>query len=121
MSSYHLEQLFAPKSVALVGASPRPISAGRAVLRNLRAAGFAGTINLVNPHYDEIEGIRSVKSLDELSAPPDLVVIAAPPQAVPSVVAAAGAKGAAGAIIITAGLGHGADSLAEATEKAARA
>ena len=52
---------------------------------------------------------------------PDLLVIAAPPQSVPAIVSAAGEKGTATAIIITAGLGHGAGSLAEACEKAARA
>ena len=60
MSSYHLEQLFAPKSLVLVGGSPRPTSPGRAILRNLGASGFAGAVHLVNPHYEAIEGIRSV-------------------------------------------------------------
>src|SRR5262249_56820622 len=44
-----------------------------------------------------------------------------PPQSVPGIVAAAGEKGAATAIIITAGLGHGEGSLADACEKAAHA
>ncbi|HLH96411.1 MAG TPA: bifunctional acetate--CoA ligase family protein/GNAT family N-acetyltransferase [Xanthobacteraceae bacterium] len=121
MSSYHLERLFAPKSVVLVGGSPRSTSPGRAVLRNLKASEFAGTIGLVNPHYDEIEGIRSVRAYDDLPAAPDLAIIATPAAAVASIVAAAGAKGTAGAIIITAGLGHGAGSLAETCERAARA
>jgi acetyltransferase len=108
MSTYRLDKLFAPQSVALVGASPRATSPGHAVLRNLRSAGFAGRIDLVNPHYDEIASIRAVKSLRDLPGAPDLVVIAIPPQAVPAAVAEAGEKGAAGAIIITAGLGHGA-------------
>ena len=71
MSSYHLEQLLSPKSVALVGASQRPTSAGRAVLKNLRAAGFAGAIHLVNPHYDEIENVRAVKTFADLPHAPD--------------------------------------------------
>ena len=121
MSSYRLEQLFAPKSVVLVGGSPRPTSPGRAILQNLRAAGFAGTIDLVNPHYAEIEGIRSVKTFEDLPNAPDLAIVAAPAAAVPSIVETAGAKGTAGVIIITAGLGHGAGSLAEACERAARA
>src|SRR5262249_49547213 len=49
------------------------------------------------------------------------LVIAAPPRSVPGIVAAAGEKGVATAIIITAGLGHGEGSLADACEKAARA
>ncbi len=121
MSTYRLDKLFSPRSVALIGASPRPTSPGRAALHNLRSAGFAGSIHLINPHYDEIEGIRSVRSLDELPDAPDLIVIAAPPDAVPAIVAAAGEKGTAAAIIITSGLGHGAGSLAESCEAAARA
>jgi acetyltransferase len=107
--------------VALIGASPRPTSPGRAVLRNLRGAGFKGPIHLVNPRYDEIEGVRAIRSFDQLPEAPDLVVIAAPPQAVPAIVTAAGEKGAAAGIIITAGLGHGAGSLAESCAAAARA
>ena len=121
MSTYRLEKLFAPRSVAVVGASPRRTSPGRAVLQNLRSGGFPGPIGLVNPRYDEIEGVRSVRTIQELPEPPDLLVIAAPPQSVPGIVAAAGERGTATAIIITAGLGHGAGSLADACEKAARA
>src|ERR1700680_4235768 len=98
MSTYRLDKLFSPRSVALIGASPRPPSPARAVLRTLRNAGFEGPIHLINPHYDEIEGVRSVRSLDELVDAPDLIVIAAPPQAVPAMVAAAGEKGTAGGL-----------------------
>jgi acetyltransferase len=121
MSTYRLDRLFSPKSIAVVGASPRPTSPGRAVLHNLRSAGFKGPVHLINPHYDEIEGVRSARSLDQLPGAPDLIVIAAPPQAVPAIVAAAGEKGTAAGIIITAGLGHGPGSLAESCEAAARA
>src|SRR6516164_8696405 len=121
MSTYRLDKLFSPRSVAVVGASPRETSPGRAVLRNLGSAGFEGSISLVNPHYGEIEGIKAVKTIQELRQAPDLIVIAAPPRSVPGIIAAAGEKGAATAIIITAGLGHGEGSLADACEKAARA
>jgi acetyltransferase len=121
MSTYRLDQLFAPRSVALIGASPRDASVGRTVLKNLRSNGFEGSIHLVNPHYAEIDGVAAVKSIADLPVAPDLVVIAAPPSEVPNLVAAAGAKNCAAAIIITSGLGHGPGSLAEATEQAARA
>src|SRR6516162_2723450 len=120
MSTYRLNRLFAPRSVAVVGGSPRDTSPGRAVLKNLRAGGFAGTIHLVNPHYDEIEGIAAVKSYEALATTPDVAVIAVPPTAVAAVVRAAAAKGTAAAIIHTAGLGHGAGSIADACEQAAR-
>jgi acetyltransferase len=121
MSTYRLDKLFSPRSVVVVGASPRETSPGCAVLRNLRSAGFKGSIGLVNPHYPEIEGIKALKTLQELPQAPDLLVIATPPKSVPGIVTAAGEKGVATAIIITAGLGHGEGSLADACEKAARA
>ncbi len=121
MSTYRLDKLLAPRSVAVVGGSPKATSPARAILRNLRTGGFPGPIGLINPHYAEIEGVRAVKSLDELPEVPDLLVIAAPAKSVPDIVAAAGAKGVPAAVIISAGLGHGAGSLAEACEKSARA
>jgi len=121
MSNYRIDTLLSPRSVAVVGASPRKTSSGRAVLENLRGAGFPGAIYLVNPHYDEIEGVRAVRSYAALPSVPDLVAIAVPPPAVPEVVAAAARVGTAAAIILTAGLGHGPGSLAQSCEKTARA
>jgi acetyltransferase len=69
MSTYRLDKLFSPRSVAVIGASPRNTSPGYAVLRNLKSAGFAGPIHLVNPHYSEIAGIGAVKTFAELVEP----------------------------------------------------
>jgi acetyltransferase len=121
MSTYRLENLFAPRSVVLVGASPRERSVGRLILRNLRDGGFAGPIGLVNPKYPEIDGLRAIKSIGELAEPADLVIVASPPSTVPETIAVAAAKGCRTAIVITAGLGHGPGSLAETTRMAARA
>lgn len=121
MSTYRLAQLFAPRSVAVIGGSPRDTSPGRAVLRNLRSGGFGGEIHLVNPHYDSIEDVAAVKSYAALPGTPEIAVIAVPPPAVAAVVRDAAAKGTAAAIIITAGLGHGAGSIAAECEQAARA
>jgi acetyltransferase len=121
MSTYRLDSLMAPRSIALVGASPREHSVGRAIVKNLKAGGFAGDIQIINPRYADIDGIATVPSLDALVAPPDLVVITAPAAAVPSVVASAAEHGVASAVIITAGLGRGPGSLAATCEQAARA
>ena len=121
MSTYRLETLFRPRSVAIVGASPREQSVGRLIIRCLREGQFGGPLQIVNPHYGEIEGISTIGSVGEITSAADVVVIATPPTTVPDIVAAAGAKGAAAAIIITAGLGHGSGSLAEAAERSARA
>src|SRR4029453_5658508 len=99
MSTYRLDKLFSPRSVAVVGASPRETSPGRAVLRNLRSAGFKGSISLVNPRYGEFGGNKAGKTIRGLPQSPDLLVIASPPKSVPGIIAAAGEKGAATAII----------------------
>ena len=120
MSTYRLKNLLAPGSVALVGASPRPRSVGRAILNNVRKAGYSGEFGLVNPRYSEIDGVAAVDSLAELSFVPELVVITAPAKSIPGLIDEAGRRGAAGAIIVSAGLGHGPDSLADAAERAAQ-
>src|SRR3954451_19461862 len=120
MSTYRLKNLFAPRSVALVGASPREGSLGRTVLSNLRQGGFGEPIQLVNPRHTEIDGVGCVPRIEDLVDVPDLIIVTAPPLAVPGIVAAAGARGIAAAIIITAGLGHGPGSLADGVRLEAR-
>lgn len=121
MSLYRLDRMFAPRSLALIGASPRAGSLGRAILANLRDAGFAGPIGLVNPKHAEIDGLRTVRDIASLPETPDVVVISAPPAEIPAIVAGAAARGVAGAVIISGGLGHGAGSLSQQAEAAARA
>jgi acetyltransferase len=121
MSTYRLDKLFAPRSVALIGGSPRPDSLGRIALRNLLDAGFAGPVRLVNPNHAEVEGVATVPRIADLPETPDLVVVTTPPAIVPALIAEAAARGSAAAVIITAGLGHGPGSLAAAAEQAARA
>jgi acetyltransferase len=120
MSTYRLKNLLLPRSVALVGGSSRPGSVGRAVLGNIRKANFQGRFGLVNPRHAEIDGVATVGQLSDLPFVPELVVIAAPACTVAGIIDEAGKRGAAGALIITAGLGHGAGSMAEACERAAR-
>src|SRR3954468_13212068 len=120
MSTYRLKNLLSPRSVALVGASARPVSVGRAVLENIRKAGFTGQFGLVNPRHAEIGGVAAVDSLNQLPFLPELVIITAPARAVPGIVDQAGRRGSAGALIVSAGLGHGPGSLHEAAVTAAR-
>src|SRR5437762_8057330 len=113
MSTYRLKNLLSPRSVALVGASPRRGSVGRAILQNIHKARFKGEFGLVNPRYAEIDGFATVGQLGKLPFVPELVTITAPATAVAGIIGEAGKLGSAGALIVTAGLGHGAGSLAE--------
>ena len=120
MSTYRLKNLLSPRSVALIGASPRRGSVGRAILENIRKAEFKGEFGLVNSHYGEISGVTAVSSIDKLPFVPELVVITAPGAAIADLIDQAGKLGASGALIAATGLGHGKGSLADATERAAR-
>jgi acetyltransferase len=120
MSIYRLNKLLAPGSVALIGASPRQGSVGRSILNNIRKAGFEGAFGLVNPNYAEIDGMATVGSLGRLPFVPELIIITASADAVAGLIEEAGCLGAAGAVIVSAGLGHGPGSLAEAAEHAAQ-
>ncbi len=120
MSTYRLKNLLSPRSLALIGASPRQGSVGRAILGNIQKAKFNGEFGLVNSHYAEIDGVAAVRRLGKLPFVPELVVITAPAAAVAGLIDEAGQLGTAGALIIPAGLGHGAESLADAAERAAR-
>ena len=99
-----LEPLFAPRSVAVVGASDRAGSVGRSILLNIRDAGFAGALHAVNPHAADIEGIPSVPSPAALPGAPDLAVVTVPADAVLGVARECGQRGARSLVVITTGL-----------------
>jgi acyl-CoA synthetase (NDP forming) len=74
-ASHRLAPLLEPRSVALVGASPRPGSFGNEMIRVLAEGGYAGAIHLVNPSYSEIDGRRCHPSLASLPQAVDLAVL----------------------------------------------
>jgi acetyltransferase len=106
MSIRNLQKLFNPASVALIGASERPGSVGAVIARNLRRAGFHGELMFVNPHLSMLDGQRVYPDVASLPRPPELAVIATPPDTVPGLVTALGAKGTRAAVVITAGFGE---------------
>jgi acyl-CoA synthetase (NDP forming)/GNAT superfamily N-acetyltransferase len=99
-----LESLLAPRSVAVIGAGRRPGSAGRAILLNIRDAGFPGRVYAVSPHAGDIEGIPCVSSVAALPEAPDLAVVAVPAAQVAKVAGDCGHRGVRSLAVITAGL-----------------
>ncbi len=105
MSVRNLERLFAPTSVAIIGASERAGSVGATVLRNVVEGGFKGDIYPVNPKYASLKGLETYAAVADLPGVPDLAIICTPPQTVPSIVRELGEHGTRAAIVLTAGLG----------------
>ncbi len=95
--------LFEPRSVAVVGASARPATIGRALIDNLVRAGFAGPIYPVHPTATEIAGRPCFASLAACPGPVDLAVIAVPARAVEATIEEAARIGVRGAVVISAG------------------
>ncbi|MBL8335020.1 MAG: acetate--CoA ligase family protein [Rubrivivax sp.] len=103
MSIRHLDSLFDPASVAVVGASSRPGRVGTTVWRNLCASRFAGTLMAVNPKYTELDGHPVVARVDDLPAAPELAVLCTPPDTVPGLIEALGRRGTRAAVVLSAG------------------
>ncbi|HEX9621011.1 MAG TPA: bifunctional acetate--CoA ligase family protein/GNAT family N-acetyltransferase [Polyangiaceae bacterium] len=107
MIRHPLDALFAPKSLAVFGASERVDSVGAQVLRNLLAAEFPGPIFAINPKHRMVQGQRAYASASELPHAIDLAVIATPAPTVPDLVGQCGEHGIRAAIVLSAGFGEG--------------
>lgn len=99
----HLRAIFAPRSIALVGATDRPGSVGRTLLWNLLSHPFGGTVYPVNAKKRSVLGIRAYPSIAEVPDTVDLVIVATPAHTVPGVIRECVANGVRGAIVISAG------------------
>ena len=98
-----LRALLAPRSVAVVGASPRPGSVAGEILRNLARCGFGGAILPVNPKHDEIDGLRCIPHIQDLPKGTDLAILAINRNFILEGVRDCGDKGIRNLVIITAG------------------
>ena len=117
MGKHYLSTLFAPKSVAVFGASDRPDSVGQIVFKNMLESGFKGALYPVNVKNPEVQGVRAYATIADIGEPVELVVIATPPQTVPGIIESCGIHGVKAAVIITAGFGE-AGQEGEALERA---
>ena len=98
-----LDAIFAPKSVAVIGASETPGSVGRTIVWNLLSSTFGGTIYPVNPKRPSILGIKTYPNLSAVPEIVDLIVVVTPAPTVPDIIKEAVDIGVKGAIIISAG------------------
>src|SRR5215213_11221146 len=98
-----LDSIFAPKSVAVVGATENPGSVGRTIVWNLMSSSFGGTIYPVNPNRSSILGIKAYPSLSAVPEVVDLVVVVTPAKTIPNIIKEAVDIGVKSAIIISAG------------------
>jgi acetyltransferase len=98
-----IDVFFAPKAVAVIGATESAGSAGRTVLWNLVSSPFGGTVFPVNARRPSVLGIKAYPSLAAVPEQVDLALVITPAPTVPDVIAECAAAGVRGAIIISAG------------------
>jgi len=113
-----LTRLFAPRSVALVGATDHPTSFGGRVFQQMSNFGFSGKIYPVNPRLAEINGLRCYASLKDLPETPDHVGIIVSVQRAFGVLDDCAAIGVPFATVYTAGFAE--SGTAEGRERQAR-
>jgi acetate---CoA ligase (ADP-forming) len=95
--------LFAPRGIAVIGASRDKTKLGYGVARNLLNSGYRGAIHFINPNADLILGLHCYASIEAAPDPIDLVVVIVPAALVPQTIEACGRRGIRWAIIVSGG------------------
>ncbi|HOW71531.1 MAG TPA: acetate--CoA ligase family protein [Phycisphaerae bacterium] len=98
-----LEPLFAPQSIAVIGASRRLGTAGSEILKNLVIGSFGGVIYPVNPKSKSLMGIRCVPAASAIDDKVDLAVVIVPSNSVEAVLSECADHGTKHFIVISAG------------------
>jgi len=99
----HMNSLFNPETVAVIGASENPGKLGFHVMKSLTSGGFRGTLLPINPGSKEILGIPSFPSISSYDRPIDLAVIVLPAGLVPEIFQECARKNVNALVLITAG------------------
>src|ERR1700745_2230627 len=94
-----LESFFAPKSIALIGASRDQEKIPGRLLAMLRKNEYPGQLYPINPNYGDIDGVRCYKSIAEVGAPINLAIILIPARAVLGALEQCAAAGVKNAVI----------------------
>jgi acetate---CoA ligase (ADP-forming) len=100
-----LRRFFAPRGVALVGASDTS-GWGRNVVESLETSGFGGPVVMVHPRHQTAFGRPTRPSLRDLDEPVDLAFVLAPPNALEDVLEDAAAASVGGVVVVAAGFGE---------------
>jgi acetyltransferase len=103
MGPHYLHRVFAPESVAIIGATPREGSVGERVFRNMLEAGYSGELYPINPKYEEIRGKPCYPSIEAIGKPVEMVVVVTPAKSIPNLIRSCGEQGVKGAVVISAG------------------
>ncbi|HLI36206.1 MAG TPA: acetate--CoA ligase family protein [Streptosporangiaceae bacterium] len=113
-----LDALFAPRSVAIIGASADASVISGRPQRILAQHGYAGAVYPVNPRYEQIDGLGCYPDIGAVPGPVDVAVVAVAARRVPQVLAGCAAAGVRFAVVVSSGFAEqaGAGRLQEELE-----
>src|SRR5919107_1125433 len=95
-----LDAIFAPRNVAVIGATEAANSVGRTVLWNLISNPFGGTVFPVNPKRPSVLGIKAYPNIAAVPEKVDLAVVVTPAPAVPAIIGESAGAGVQSAVVI---------------------
>jgi acetyltransferase len=98
-----LDCIFAPQSIAVIGATTREGSVGRTVIENLWNGFRRDKLYAVNPKHQEVLGVHCYRDIASIPEKVDLAIIITPAPTVPGVIAECVKAGVPAAIVISAG------------------
>ncbi|MET7924327.1 GNAT family N-acetyltransferase [Streptomyces sp. NPDC005349] len=101
-----LRPLLEPASVAVIGANRSPLTLGHEIVANLLRGDFPGQVFPVNPHAEQIAGVRAYANVRDTPEPPELALVAVPAEAVPGVVADCAKAGVKAVVVVSTGFGE---------------
>ncbi|MHB8731090.1 MAG: bifunctional acetate--CoA ligase family protein/GNAT family N-acetyltransferase [bacterium] len=102
-----LRAFFAPRAVAVIGASRRRGTIGGEVFHNLLRDGFEGPVYPVNPAAPVVQSVPAYRTVGEIPGPVDLAVVTVPAEHVCDVAAQCAQKSVRALVVISAGFGEG--------------
>lgn len=98
-----LDAIFSPHSVAVIGATERQSSIGRAVVWSLLSSPFGGTVYPVSDKHSSVLGIKGYRHVEDIPETVDLAVVVTPAETVPPIISECVRAGVGGVIVISAG------------------
>ena len=108
-----IRKLFEPQSVAIIGASGDPKKIGYSIVRNIIEGGYRGAVYPVNPKGEDVLGLKSHRSMEEIQGTVDLATVVIPARNVVAAVQNCADKGVKHVQIITSGFSESGNAEAE--------
>jgi len=98
-----LDAIFAPETIAVIGASTQKGKVGHDIFANILSGGFTGTLYPVNPKAKSVLSVKCYTKIENIPDPIDLAMIILPPKAALNAVKDCIEKGVKGIVIVSAG------------------